>query len=108
MKVKNQLAKISKSDLAMLGWYNSARTALEKAYRIDEVKAVKDKAVAVRLYALQAGDKALQSQATEISLRAEIRGGELLAEIEKGANRFTHTGKPSPYKEVLDEAGVSY
>jgi hypothetical protein len=99
--------------------YDAARKAIAAAHRVDEVKAIRDKAEAVRVYAKQDGDFELQNQAAEIRLRAERRAGQLLFEMEKNPGRrgegrprkdgtkVTRSSRASAYPPKLEDIGVS-
>ena len=63
--------------------YDAMCRAIEAAHAVDEVKDIRDKALALETYARQAKNIDAEWRACEIRLRAERRAGQLLKEIEK-------------------------
>jgi 16S rRNA G966 N2-methylase RsmD len=90
-----------------LTYYNAARHALQQAASIDEVKDIKDKAEAIRLYAQQQKDSALEQYAAQIKTRSMRRLGILSAELEKAENQHARPTGGTGKREALKEAGLS-
>lgn len=63
--------------------YDAMCRAIDAAYEVDEVKEIRDKALAFETYARQAKNTEAERRACEIRLRAERKAGELLREMEK-------------------------
>lgn len=63
--------------------YDAMCTAIADCHRIDEVKDLRDKAMALELYAKQAKNFEAERKASEIRLRAERRTGELLLALKR-------------------------
>ncbi len=73
---------------AELARYDAMCRAIDEAYQIDEVKDIRDKALALEVYARQAKNIEAERRACEIRLRAERKAGELRRQEEK-----SHDGK---------------
>jgi hypothetical protein len=79
--------------------------AIDAAYEVDEVKDIRDRAVALEHYCRQAKNTQAERRACEIRLRAERKAGELLAEAQKNKGGRPKTG--APREPVLGDLGIT-
>lgn len=93
--------------------YDAMCRAIDAAYAVDEVKDIRDKAIALETYARQAKNVEAERQACEIRLRAERKAGRLSKELEKAPGARTDleplgtAPRGSTKEETLTAAGVS-
>jgi len=66
-----------------LARYDEMCRAIEAAYAVDEVKDIRDQAIALEVYARQAHNTEAERKACEIRLRAERKAGPLSKELER-------------------------
>lgn len=92
--------------------YAAARNALAAAARIDEVKEIRNKAIAMEVYAYQAKDRELVALSAEMKKRARRRIGELMEEqrktgkLSKGTRGSRVKGARVDEKPTLASQGV--
>jgi hypothetical protein len=93
--------------------YDAMCRAIVESHSVDEVKPIRDKALALEMYARQAKNTEAEQQACEIRLRAERRAGELLTRMDKAKGALKRgNGAPirrsdDPTTETLEDLGIS-
>lgn len=85
--------------------YDEMCRAIDAAYKVDEVKDIRDKARAVEIYSRQAKNVEAERRACEIRLRAERKAGSLRrAEKKAKGGRPRKKGRPSGSEVLTNEA----
>ena len=86
-----------------LARYDAMCRAIDAAHGVDEAKDIRDKALALAVYARQAKNTEAERKASEIRLRAERRVGALLGEASKNGQRDSGRGgnRRSPPPEAI-------
>jgi hypothetical protein len=117
MKRPHQLpiAKSLSGEAALGVLWGKAKSAMAELHRVDEVKSIRDKAKALEVYAAQAKNRDLIDHATDVRMRAEIRAGELLAQMKARGERQKPGDNPrgvnssglQPLAPKLSDLGVS-
>jgi hypothetical protein len=97
-----------------LAIYDSMVLAIDRCYQVDEVKDLRDKAMAFEHYARQAQNVEAERKAIEVRIRAERRAGQLLKDMErspvaKNPKAFDDKkpSEPSPYARAKQDAHIS-
>jgi N6-adenosine-specific RNA methylase IME4 len=87
--------------------YSEVRSAIAELVRVDDVKDIRDKAIALREYAIRAKDRELAADAAEYRARSERRLGELMDAAPKAAGgghqHKAYRGKQNPDKNGAEE-----
>ncbi len=96
-----------------LARYDAMCCAIEAAYRVDEVKDIRDKAIAFEVYARQAKNTEAERRACMVRLRAERKAGKLLAIMNKAkaspGNQYSGPlERPEGSTPTLADHGISY
>jgi hypothetical protein len=91
--------------------YDAMCRAIDAAYKVDEVKDIRDKAIALEHYTRLAHNVEAERQACEIRLRAERKAGKLLRAKAKAKGRLKRGKKlprsPHVTTETLKDLGIS-
>lgn len=82
--------------------YVVAKNAVSKCVKIDECKEWSDKTMALASYARQVKDRELEQNAKRLRLRAQVRMGELLRELDA-----PHGGWQDPDGKIRNRRGMS-
>jgi hypothetical protein len=103
--------------------YDRMLHAIAECHRVDEVKDIRDKAMALEMYAKQASNTIAERNACDIRLRAERKVGQMLKDLQRATpqtanpigvngkevmfNDATRPATKSEYAATLEQTGIS-
>ena len=89
--------------------YDRMCAAIAECYRVDQVKDIRDRAVALEKYAHEANNHEAERQLRTVRLRAERRAGQILREMKESGERDAGGRGPVEFREgtQLADLGVS-
>lgn len=90
--------------------YDAMCRAIDAAYQVDEVKHIRDQAIALEIYARQARNIEAERRACEIRIRAERKAGQLSSKLQRsnpGKRKKDLRGTIPLKSKVLRDAGIS-
>lgn len=105
------VATTSRQDVTLPRYEEMCR-AIAEAYETDEVKGIRDKAMALEAYFRQAKNTEAERRACEIRLRAERKAGALLSEMEKSKGGRPQKTPDNPvgsseYRDAVRSTGIN-
>ena len=81
--MKNSIKQVIQSHSTQLVRYDAMCRAIESCQKYDEVREIRDRAVALEVYAAQAMNMEAERSARVIRIRAERRAGQMLKQGKK-------------------------
>lgn len=104
-----RLARPNQGRGTVLLHYEAMRAEIAACHKMDEIRQIRDKAIALQLYARQAKDTGLEKQVREIRVRAERRAGQLLAVTPraKGGRRPRDKTRKQAGAPTLKDVGIA-
>lgn len=91
--------------------YDAMLFAIAECHQVDEVKDIRDKAMALEAYARQAKNTDAERKACDVRMRAERRAGELLKELARSQGQRNdklpaNVAGSSEYQDAIDKANI--
>jgi hypothetical protein len=91
--------------------YDATRFAIAEAHAVDEVKEIRNQAIALETYSRQAQNEEDERRCKEIRMRAERRAGQLLKEtvraVARGSNQYGSVARDDTSSRRIEDFGLT-